>query len=203
MRFITSVWSAICGIHLGETNAVASTAGSPAPASRSMSSTFTSVETCPGSFCSPSRGPTSTIFTASSKGDQLRAFEHLLARAVVDFLHHAVGGRDDCVLHLHRLEYQERLAARHLRAGGGQYLDDPAGHGCGKRAVARLVAGSGEFLLERKPPIVALAEDVPVVAFGNRARLEYAAIEANEQAAVFQPLAGELAGAAIHHDAQP
>src|SRR5512134_1453854 len=136
MRSITSVWSAICGIHLGETNAVASTAGSPAPASRSMSSTFTSVETCPGSFCSPSRGPTSTILTASSKGDQLRAFEHLLAGAVVDFLHHTVGGRDDRVLHFHGLEYQERLATRHLHAGRSQHLDDLARHGRRKRAAA-------------------------------------------------------------------
>src|SRR5512134_4090630 len=105
MRSITSVWSAICGIHLGETNAVASTAGSPAPASRSMSSTFTSVETCPGSFCSPSRGPTSTILAALRKGDQLRAFEHLLARAVVDFFHHAIGGRGNGVLHFHGFQY--------------------------------------------------------------------------------------------------
>src|SRR5512145_1962454 len=111
MRSMTSAWSAICGIHLGDTNAVASTAGRPASASRSMSSPFTSVGTWPGSFCRPSRGPTSTILTASRKGDQLHAFEYLLARAVVDFLHRAVGGRNDRVLHFHGLKYQEPLAA--------------------------------------------------------------------------------------------
>ena len=61
MRSSTSVWSAICGIHFGETNAVASTAGRPASARRSISSIFTAVGTSRGSFCSPSRGPTSTM----------------------------------------------------------------------------------------------------------------------------------------------
>ncbi len=59
--------SAICGTHFGDTKLVASTAGSPASVRRSMSSTLTSVGTTPGSFCRPSRGPTSTIFTRFGK----------------------------------------------------------------------------------------------------------------------------------------
>src|SRR6185295_6235283 len=59
----TSVWSAICGIHLGETNAVASIAARPASPSRSISSSLTAVGTSPGSFWRPSRGPISTIRT--------------------------------------------------------------------------------------------------------------------------------------------
>src|SRR5262245_35501387 len=115
MRSSTSVWSAICGTHLGDTNAVASTAGRPASARRSISSSFTPVGTSRGSFCSPSRGPTSTILTNLSKGNQLDSFEHLVSGGVVHLLHYAVGGRGNGVLHLHRLQYQERLALRHLR----------------------------------------------------------------------------------------
>src|SRR4030095_9457202 len=102
MRSSTSVWSAICGTHLGETKAVASTAGRPASARRSISSTLTAVGTSPFSFCSPSRGPTSTIRAVLFKADQLRTFEHLFARRIVDLLHRAVGRRGDGVLHLHR-----------------------------------------------------------------------------------------------------
>ena len=64
MRAITSAASAICGTHFGDTNDVASIAGTPASASVSISATFTSVGTIAFSFCSPSRGPTSTMRTA-------------------------------------------------------------------------------------------------------------------------------------------
>src|SRR5687767_1563072 len=104
MRSSTSVWSAICGTHFGDTNAVASTAGSPASASRSISSSFTAVGTSPGSFCRPSRGPTSTMRTFLFKGDQLGAFQHLFSGGIVHLLHHAVGRRGDGVLHLHRFQ---------------------------------------------------------------------------------------------------
>src|SRR5215467_5195728 len=60
MPAITSAASAICGTHLGETNAVASMAGKPASESRSISAILVSVGTVAFSFCSPSRGPTST-----------------------------------------------------------------------------------------------------------------------------------------------
>ena len=64
---MTSAASAICGTHLGDTKLVASTAGSPASLRRLTSSTLASVGTTPGSFCSPSRGPTSTILTRFGK----------------------------------------------------------------------------------------------------------------------------------------
>src|SRR3954468_6421802 len=124
MRSNTSVWSAICGTHFGDTNAVASTERSPAAASRSISSSFTAVGTSPGSFCRPSRGPTSTMRTRLFKRHQLRALEHLLAGAVVDLLHHAVRRRDDRVLHLHCFQDQERVALGDLGARLGQQLDD-------------------------------------------------------------------------------
>src|SRR5688500_17672666 len=60
---MTCALSAICGTHLGETKAVASLTCRPASCRRWMSSTLTSVETGAASFCSPSRGPTSTSFT--------------------------------------------------------------------------------------------------------------------------------------------
>src|SRR5215468_4855867 len=60
MRAMTSAASAICGTHLGETNAVASTAGKPASESWSISAILVSVGTVAFSFCRPSRGPTST-----------------------------------------------------------------------------------------------------------------------------------------------
>jgi hypothetical protein len=67
MRAMTSTLSAICGTHLGETKAVASTAGKPASLRRSISSIFTAVGTDCFSFCSPSRGPTSTILTVRGR----------------------------------------------------------------------------------------------------------------------------------------
>ncbi|OIQ83914.1 hypothetical protein GALL_342880 [mine drainage metagenome] len=67
MRAMTSAPSAICGTHLGETKAAASTLGRPAAESRSISSTFTSGGTGLASFCSPSRGPTSTSLTCCGK----------------------------------------------------------------------------------------------------------------------------------------
>src|SRR3954467_453953 len=121
MRSSTSVWSAICGTHFGDTNAVASTAGSPASARRSISSSLTAVASSPGSFCSPSRGPTSTMrtwsvpdFKCSLQGYELGALDDLIAGGIVDRLDHALGGRGDGVLHLHRFEDQQRLAFRHL-----------------------------------------------------------------------------------------
>ena len=63
MRAMTSAASAICGTHFRETKAVASIAGNPAAVSASISATLASVGTSVFSFCSPSRGPTSTSRT--------------------------------------------------------------------------------------------------------------------------------------------
>src|SRR5690606_28347985 len=63
MPAITSADVAICGTHFGETKEAASTFGKPAADSRFTSSILTSAEIVCASFCSPSRGPTSTILT--------------------------------------------------------------------------------------------------------------------------------------------
>ena len=55
----TSLWSPICGTHLGDTKLVGSTTEAPTSLSRLMNSILTSVGTCVASFCSPSRGPSS------------------------------------------------------------------------------------------------------------------------------------------------
>ena len=63
MPAITAALSAICGTHFGLTKLVTSISRSPAACSRWMSSTLSAVDTVAGSFCSPSRGPTSTSVT--------------------------------------------------------------------------------------------------------------------------------------------
>ena len=68
MRAITSAASDICGTHFGDTNEVTSMLRKPASVSRSTSSTFTSAAIICFSFCSPSRGPTSTIETLLGRG---------------------------------------------------------------------------------------------------------------------------------------
>ena len=60
---MTSALSPIWGTHFGDTKLVVSTTGKPASANRSIKLTFVSVGTMAFSFCRPSRGPTSTIFT--------------------------------------------------------------------------------------------------------------------------------------------
>ena len=61
MRSITCAPSAICGTHFGDTKLVTSMLGKPAAVRRSTSSTFTAAGIICFSFCSPSRGPTSTM----------------------------------------------------------------------------------------------------------------------------------------------
>ena len=63
MPAMTSVLVAICGTHFGETNDAASMLVKPARDRRSTSSILTAADTASFSFCSPSRGPTSTILT--------------------------------------------------------------------------------------------------------------------------------------------
>src|SRR5918911_2189320 len=63
MLAITSSAPAICGTTLGCTKLAASTLATPASASLLHSSARTSGESVLSSFCSPSRGPTSTIST--------------------------------------------------------------------------------------------------------------------------------------------
>src|SRR5690348_2160544 len=52
----------------------------------------------------------------------------LLPRLGPEFGQHAAGGRADGLLHLHRLQHQDRLARGDYRAGFGQHPQDQAGH---------------------------------------------------------------------------
>jgi hypothetical protein len=63
MPAITAALSAICGTHFGLTKLVTSISFSPAACRRCTSSTLSAAETGCCSFCSPSRGPTSTSVT--------------------------------------------------------------------------------------------------------------------------------------------
>src|SRR5688572_26491172 len=63
----TSAASASCGTHFGLTKLVASMLSRPVAVSRSISSIFAAVGTSVFSFCSPSRGPTSTMRTATGR----------------------------------------------------------------------------------------------------------------------------------------
>src|SRR5262245_8528242 len=63
MPAITCALSAICGTHLGLTKLVTSISRQPAACKRCTSSILTSEPTGMDSFCSPSRGPTSTRVT--------------------------------------------------------------------------------------------------------------------------------------------
>ena len=59
----TSSDPAICGTHFGETNAPTSTTRKPASARARQNATRSSTLRTALSFCSPSRGPTSTTVT--------------------------------------------------------------------------------------------------------------------------------------------
>src|SRR6185369_10938176 len=63
MPGITCALSAICGTHLGDTKLVTSISRTPASCRRFTRPIFTSAGTASFSFCSPSRGPTSTSLT--------------------------------------------------------------------------------------------------------------------------------------------
>src|SRR5690349_3325778 len=118
----TAAVSAICGTHFGETKLPASIDLRPAASSFSMSATLVAVGSVACSFCSPSRGPTSHMRTSRGsviarllERDQLGALLDQVAGAVVDAGEDAGLGRRDRVLHLHRLEHHQRLAALDLR----------------------------------------------------------------------------------------
>src|SRR5581483_2487763 len=122
MRAITSAESAICGTHFGLTKAPASITVSPVVDSRSISPTLASSGTTAFSFCSPSRGPTSTMRTRAGsmsgrlEADQGDALIQLVANGKGQAGDGAVPRRGHGVLHLHRLQYDQRLALGHLGA---------------------------------------------------------------------------------------
>src|SRR5688572_14936662 len=67
----TSAASASCDTHFGLTKLVASIVRRPVADSRSISSIFAAVGTIAFSFCSPSRGPTSTMRTLAGSATSL------------------------------------------------------------------------------------------------------------------------------------
>src|SRR5512133_2925119 len=127
MPAMTSALSAICGTHFGLTKLVTSISLQPAACSRCTSSIFTAAGTGCASFCSPSRGPTSTrvtwvgfivhstistrIHPSWREPQELAALGDLVAHGVEQFLDDTVARRRHRVLHLHRLHDRHRLAA--------------------------------------------------------------------------------------------
>src|SRR6188508_376656 len=137
MPAITAALSLICGTHFGLTKLVTSIWLTPASCRRCTSSIFCAVVTGAFSFCSPSRGPTSTSVTRDGsmavlllaraprpigraprgnprsrlchESEQLAALVDLVPDAVEQFGDGAVARRCDGVLHLHRLHHRERL----------------------------------------------------------------------------------------------
>src|SRR5690606_7255538 len=133
----TAAESAICGTHLDETKAPASTAGSPAADRASIRAILAAAGTVVGSAWSPSRGPTSTTRTCCGNAiscllcvdaKQLGAFRHLVAGLVEDPGDDAVRRGEDRVLHLHRLQQHHGLAAFDRLADGHLYVDDLSRH---------------------------------------------------------------------------
>src|SRR3982751_2185577 len=106
----TASASASCGTAPGWTNEVTSIQPAPAAVSRSTKWILSAVEMRAGSFCNPSRGPTSTTRTSILR--MLRGLEHEQAVARGDLLVHLHADRADSprvrrlddVLHLHRLQ---------------------------------------------------------------------------------------------------
>src|SRR3569833_96121 len=117
MPAITSSASAISGPHIGLTKLVTSISRRPASWRACASSILSRAETGSFSFCRPSRGATSTIFTnsgraviASLQGQQFAAFADLVARREQQLGDGAVARRGDGVFHFHRFEYRQRLS---------------------------------------------------------------------------------------------
>src|SRR5450759_2362264 len=108
---------------MGETKAVTSITGRPLFESASTNAIFASVGTKRSSFWRPSRGPTSTTVTfrdsataamASTDLDERVPHGDHLAGRPEDPGDCPVARRANLMLHLHRLEQEERRPLRHL-----------------------------------------------------------------------------------------
>src|SRR3954452_10459833 len=121
----------------------------------------------------------------------------------MDCLHHAVRGRGDGVLHLHRLEDEQRLPLLYRLAGPRHDLDDLPGHGRGERAAASSLVLAGQAEPEREAAVVACGEDMPIVSVAERARAIHAAIEADGKRSVLERLSRERMLLAVHREPQP
>ena len=110
---------------MGETNAVASIVFNPDAASFLMNSILVSVGTICASFCSPSRGLTSTMRTLCGvfigqfssllgivglKVQKFHTLGDLVAHRVVEALNPAGCRRVNRIFHLHRFQHQQRRA---------------------------------------------------------------------------------------------
>src|SRR5262249_40513207 len=117
----TSAVSAICGTHFGETKLPDSTVLRPASASASINATLVASGTIVASFCSPSRGPTSTMRTDLGKliSARLLSVRFLSGRLPFDqaqFLHDLLAHDEllDLAGHGHREFLDEIDIARDL-----------------------------------------------------------------------------------------
>src|SRR3954469_16619650 len=109
----TSAASANCGTHFGLTKLVASIVRSPVAERRSISAILSAVEIAVFSFCSPSRGPTSTMRTWDGIAMScLQRHQHGIGFDEVAFRgahldDEAVARRLYRELHLHCLDHQQ------------------------------------------------------------------------------------------------
>src|SRR6476661_750796 len=119
----TSLASASCGTHFGLTKLVASIVRRPVAERRSINAILSAVAMTLFSFCSPSRGPTSTIRTLAGmatsrlQGHQHRVCLDEVARRGTHFGNDAIARRLQRELHLHRLDHHQLLARLHTVAG--------------------------------------------------------------------------------------
>src|SRR5919202_287715 len=156
----TSSASAMRGTAFGCTNELTSIHPKPASESRSTKRTLTSVGMGAGSFCSPSRGPTSTMRTRRGRtsviallyvlgllvradGEQARAAADLVAHLDAHLGNDARVRRLDHVLHLHRFEHDQRLVLDHALTGLDRHPDHAGRHGRGKTPRATTDAAVG------------------------------------------------------------
>jgi hypothetical protein len=171
----TSAASAICGTHLGLTNADTSIRGRPADERRSTNAVLSAVDSAACSFCSPSLGPTSTIETLAGRirsssismstnpGWTRLALAAVHCGSVPGPL--ARTGR----LHLHGFEDDERLAALDGIADAHKDASDRRGHGRHQRTVVA-VAGARERTRFAQLEHLAVDEDPTDVARGDGPR---------------------------------
>src|SRR5919201_1073562 len=163
----TSSASAMRGTALGCTNELTSIQGKPASDSRSTKRTLTSVGMGAASFCSPSRGPTSTMRTRRGRTsairllygpallrranrEQTRPTADLFANLDAHVGHDACVRRLDNVLHLHCFEHHQGLVLDHVLAGFDRHPHHTAGHRRRQTPGAATGATVGSRLFDRR-----------------------------------------------------
>src|SRR2546430_3470160 len=161
--------SAICGTHFGLTKAETSMTGRFAALSLSTNATLSAVDTVADSFCSPSRGPTSTTRTFI-RGLSFQLEERAigldeLTLAAVDRLDRRVARRANGQLHLHRLDDDEGVALADGLTGRDEHFDDCCRHRRRDKVVsARLRCASARLAINLSagecPQIARRARDV-------------------------------------------